>query len=94
MKRSTSPTSSRNLAREDAVTTGTRVCRASWTSTERAMDDPAKPSTPPSRGPSDRGDDDLADSTAAERLRRRVRRQRRHIEALTGQDPLRGGVDD
>lgn len=27
-------------------------------------------------------------------LRERVLRQRRHIEDLSGQDPLRGGIDD
>jgi hypothetical protein len=43
------------------------------------------------RGEADRPD---ADPAATEDLRARVRRQRRHIEDLTGQDPLRGGIDD
>ncbi|MDP1872562.1 hypothetical protein [Phenylobacterium sp.] len=29
-----------------------------------------------------------------ENLAKRVRQQRQHIEGLTGQDPLRAGIDD
>jgi hypothetical protein len=59
------------------------------------MADPDTTPTPPSRGPADRGDDDRpAGSAAAEQPGERVQRQRRHIEGLTGRDPLRGGVDD
>lgn len=35
-----------------------------------------------------------ADPEAAQGLRARVERQRQRIEGLTGEDPLRGGVDD
>ena len=49
-----------------------------------------RPPPEPRRATADPG----APPSAAQDLRERVRRQRRHIEELTGQDPLRGGVDD
>jgi hypothetical protein len=49
----------------------------------RPSPDRSRETEPPSAGPPG------ADDQAA-----RVRQQRRHIEDLTGQDPLRGGIDD
>lgn len=57
----------------------------------------ADPDDAPPRSPRDPGREAGSpgvDPAAADELRERVRRQRRHIEGLTGEDPLRGGVDD
>lgn len=52
--------------------------------------DPASPPSDADRAPQSPGDEPLAQ----EDLAARVRRQREHIEGLTGEDPLRGGIDD
>jgi hypothetical protein len=57
----------------------------------------AEPDNAPSQ-PSPRREQEPRSSQAGpdapDGLRERVQRQRRHIEDLTGEDPLRGGVDD
>jgi hypothetical protein len=53
--------------------------------------DPAAPPAPQTRPDPPDGAEPAA---GTETLGDRVRAQRRHIEGLTGKDPLRAGIDD
>ncbi|MDO8900760.1 MAG: hypothetical protein Q7V15_05335 [Phenylobacterium sp.] len=54
--------------------------------------EPAHQSSPQDEADPDKAQD--AKDAPSVPLRERVRQQRRHIEGLTGQDPLRAGIDD
>lgn len=58
------------------------------------MDDDKKSREVPAAQPKSDPPEAAESTGAAEKLGDRVRAQRRHIEGLTGQDPLRAGIDD
>jgi hypothetical protein len=59
------------------------------------MAKPPAPSVPARPAPSSPGDAPQGPVVrGAEAVARGVRRQRRHIQDLTGEDPLRGGIAD
>lgn len=54
----------------------------------------AKPSSPPATPDKGSGANRATPPQTPEETRRGVRRQRKHIQELDGEDPLRGGVAD